>query len=742
MVARVALLGDGATNGAAVSVANSGQKAGNPVDSVAVGAGAALTWDTSRAFLGNASMAVSTPGTGTNSYARYDSMYRPTSGGDLCATLWLYFAALPAATMDIFYVADFSNTRMLQVRLTNTGKIRAYDAGNITIVTMSTTIATGQWIRVDVLYTPHASAGKVQLKLYNTPTNSTPTESTTQFTAQNLRTTDAFLHFIGVQGAVANAAYNVQAYLSDTGPAPFGAGLTMSRWVGGVTATSAQVAAKVLGASTVRLKVSTASDLSASPVYSSSAAPDSDGTVRLTVTGLTANTQYHYGLEVDSQIDTAINGKFRTMPTAGAPASFTFSAASCAANNYNGASLDLARSRVGADGQPPLMFFMLGDLRYDNVATNDPHLFHQVYDRVASSDRYARLLAETATIYTWSDHDSVGSNGDRTGASWPACWSVYRSRVPHHPFASTDSHGIYHSFAAGRVKFIVTDGRTYMDPANQTDDAAKTKLGATQKAWLLSELADPTYPLKIWVHEDAWENGPNYSGDDSWNVYSAEAAEIAAHILTNRINVAYVAGDLHLLAADDGTNTGGFMPVHQCAALRGTSFIGNGTYSAGRYPTSDGTTMDACGFFDLIDTGGGTITLAYQGVTSDGTTRVSQTTVFDVSTPAPANTTPQAITSDGATPVWNEAVDGDKLTPVGTTVLTVRNQRATPITLTINPPGKTTYNVAKPSKVWTIPAGADRDILLHPEFPDPADQGRITLVWSATQSVTWAAKRI
>lgn len=105
--------------------------------------------------------------------------------------------------------------------------------------------------------------------------------------------------------------------------------------------------------------------------------------------------------------------------------------------------------------------------------------------------------------------------------------------------------------------------------------------------------------------------------------------------------------------------------------------------------------------------------------------------------------TPTAITVDGVTHTYNPAASGDKVAAGGRGVfITVKNGGASPVTLTVNPPGKTSYAVANPAKTWSIAAGGEEDIPMLAAYGDPADGGRITLSWSATDSVTWAAKQI
>ncbi len=71
----------------------------------------------------------------------------------------------------------------------------------------------------------------------------------------------------------------------------------------------------------------------------------------------------------------------------------------------------------------------------------------------------------------------------------------------------------------------------------------------------------------------------------------------------------------------------------------------------------------------------------------------------------------------------------------GDYALLVNNGSGSPITVTIAVPGNTSYGVAAPDKVFTIPAGQLWEIPLLGVYRDPADR-LAHLTWSSTTSVT------
>jgi hypothetical protein len=370
-----------------------------------------------------------------------------------------------------------------------------------------------------------------------------------------------------------------------------------------------------------RLATSTSS-LMTSPSYGATNTVDSDGYVRLTSsTSLTADTDYYCQIELDGVLQTGLLGHTRTLPTPGA-VSYSFAAASCAKSYSNNSIVwDHLRTHVGPGGVRARFFMHLGDMHYDNLADNGlanlPSNLQSYYN-VFSQAKQHQLYRELPLMYMASDHDAGGSNVDGTCANLPYFQAAYRKIFPSYPLvpdSNGDGQGTYHSFAVGRILYILTDGRSYMSPIANTDNSSKTKLGATQKAWLKTQLSNSSYPVKVWFHEDGWNNLSTFTGDDTWGAYNTERTEIGTYITANSVNMVYVHGDFHALAAETGNNnTWGKFPIACASPLDQTSFIGNGTWSNGFYPNPVSSTLftQQYGWFDVTDTGS-KITLTYTG---------------------------------------------------------------------------------------------------------------------------------
>lgn len=339
---------------------------------------------------------------------------------------------------------------------------------------------------------------------------------------------------------------------------------------------------------------------------------------KMTVTGLTPGTQYWCAVEADGTIDMNTLGTFTT-PQTGAH-SFKIAFAGDGLTGTNAAVFDTIRA------QNPLMFIHLGDLHYENIATNSPDLFRAAFNSVLSSARQGQLYREVPTAYVWDDHDFGANNSNGSSASRPAACEVYRERVPHYPLEEEDEDGaIYHSFTIGRVMFIMTDQRSRSSSASATDNSSKTMLGTAQKTWFKNLLADPDNEDKffVWVCPRTWVTAAS-AGADHWGGFTTEQTELMDHIKTYCVDrICILSADAHFLAIDDGSNadyaTGGGAPIpaFQCAPLdHGTrnASHGGGTFSEGSPLTANG----QFGTMEITDEGGDTITVDWTGYNTAG----------------------------------------------------------------------------------------------------------------------------
>ncbi|MGH8875955.1 MAG: hypothetical protein ACRD0P_01200, partial [Stackebrandtia sp.] len=215
-------------------------------------------------------------------------------------------------------------------------------------------------------------------------------------------------------------------------------------WVGATTHTSVIVKARVSG-KVARLHVSESEDLS-SPVTSEEVTVD-NGVAALPLDGLDADTAYHYGVEVDGDVDREKLGRFKTHPPLGKPAEFTIAGASCAG-------LDPEHPGVGDVAVPgrisnhpvfttirdldPLMFFHMGDMHYYNIGSgghvpdHDVDTYRGAIDDVFAQPNQAALYRDVAIQYVWDDHDFGPNDSDTTSPGRENVCKVFRERVPHY----------------------------------------------------------------------------------------------------------------------------------------------------------------------------------------------------------------------------------------------------------------------------------------------------------------------
>ena len=240
----------------------------------------------------------------------------------------------------------------------------------------------------------------------------------------------------------------------------------------------------------------------------------------------------------------------------------------------------------------PDLFLMTGDLHYGDVATNDRQRFRDLYDGVFAQPGPAALYRSVAIDYVWDDHDFGPNDADSTSDSRPAAQTVYREVVPSHPLARDGQQPINRAFTMGRARVIMTDTRSARSPKDDPDGPDKTMLGADQLAWFMDELeaADETYPLIIWVNSVPWIAEAS-EGADHWGGYDHERRQIADFIAEKEIDgLLMLAGDAHMVAADDGTNSdysssgGAGFPVLHGASLDRPGSDKGGPYSEGTFP--------------------------------------------------------------------------------------------------------------------------------------------------------------
>lgn len=423
--------------------------------------------------------------------------------------------------------------------------------------------------------------------------------------------------------------------LALAGPHLGAALVTSGPWVGAVTENSAVLVARLaVRADGAWLEVSEAPDFRDARRIEPATPPGEETPpelVRFALTGLRPQTRQHYRVRHPADAgrpdEATAAGSFRTFARAGEAVSFRFAFASCASTGSSHPVFEQIRA------QQPAFFLTIGDLHYENIAENRRERFHAAYDAVLGSPTQRALHRAVPVVYTWDDHDFGPNDTNRHSPSRLASLAAYRDYVPHHPLpwdaeqATTPDQRkdgpIAQAFTLGRARFLVLDTRSERDPVRVPDSAAKTMLGAWQKAWLQRELltAKDQFPLIFIVSSVSWVSNET-DKRDNWGRYATERAELCDWMVAHGITgVCFVSGDAHMLAADDGShntyakNGGPHFPALQAAPLDRGGSVKGGPWSVA--PVLPGKGEGQFGLVDVTDRGD-RLDVLFRGLNHEG----------------------------------------------------------------------------------------------------------------------------
>jgi alkaline phosphatase D len=331
-----------------------------------------------------------------------------------------------------------------------------------------------------------------------------------------------------------------------------------------------------------------------------------DYTATVSLSGLAADDVYWFQVLVDGAVQTtSYVHKFRTFPAGSA--TFTFATLADVAPRDN-----VARAYRQAKDDGALFAIQLGDLDHRNPATltemramhrdmKDGTLLH-------GNDFVQNVLSKMAVVHVWDDHDYGGNDTDRTFAGRADAWKAFDEHWPTYPRPDA-SAGLWHSFTIGDAEFFVMDLRSQRDPNVQVDDANKSMLGASQKAWLKVGLLASTATWKFLVSSVTMNPTVRPTANDAWRDFSTERDELKQHIDDNGITgVIVLSGDIHTGGAiDDGTYSALGVPElstpHTNLASGNTTNIG--TWSEGVTPGAKG--------YGLVTVSAGSVVLEAYG---------------------------------------------------------------------------------------------------------------------------------
>lgn len=246
---------------------------------------------------------------------------------------------------------------------------------------------------------------------------------------------------------------------------------------------------------------------------------------------------------------------------------------------------DMAARLPAASEDRAVLVMHAGDLHYENIGEDNPERFRDATLAVVRDERAHKVFSQYQVSYMYDDHDSGKNNAGGDSPSRPAALGNYAAMVPHTPvnLSKADEPRSFHAFTAASVRFVLTDLRT------QSSAAKGEMMGDEQLGWLLSELRNSSsYSVVVWLSSRPWI-AEEMSGADHWGGISPGQRRTIANVIAQEgvDNLILVSGDMHALAADDGTHSdysergsAGFPVLHAGPAANAGSAKG-GPYSEG-----------------------------------------------------------------------------------------------------------------------------------------------------------------
>ncbi|MBI3950408.1 MAG: alkaline phosphatase D family protein [Acidobacteria bacterium] len=244
-----------------------------------------------------------------------------------------------------------------------------------------------------------------------------------------------------------------------------------------------------------------------------SLATTEDFTGVVTLTGLMPNTTYDYRLLLDDMIQPGSEATFRTLKAQGVRGTFTFAIG--------------ADTRFGSDPYPifdrirernPDFMILMGDQIYGDspvLIEDTKAAYERKYKENWAEAHLREFMKRIPMFMIWDDHEIINNwDQGQVGRYLNAKAAYDEYQGSHNPPPRAPGQN-YYSFSVGQVDFYVLDTRSFRHVNSDPDNAAKTMLGAAQKADLKSWLSDSTAKFKLIVSSVPWSNFAN-TGNNSW----------------------------------------------------------------------------------------------------------------------------------------------------------------------------------------------------------------------------------
>ena len=130
-----------------------------------------------------------------------------------------------------------------------------------------------------------------------------------------------------------------------------------------------------------------------------------------------------------------------------------------------------------------VFFMMLGNLYKSPENSDSKETYLKKYQKFIFDNRkLSTLLRSKPFVYSFNDLDFAGKDSNANAKGVKAINEAYRETFPNYIDDNQDT-GIYQSFTLNKVKFLMTDSRSFLDKKN------KQFFGSKQRDWLEQEFS-------------------------------------------------------------------------------------------------------------------------------------------------------------------------------------------------------------------------------------------------------------
>jgi alkaline phosphatase D len=303
--------------------------------------------------------------------------------------------------------------------------------------------------------------------------------------------------------------------------------LTQGPMVGALTPQTAAIWLRTDATRPVEITATPTDSDVATPVVPSVIYPRAvnDFAATAVLTGLQADTEYHYRVGVDGQFGQTYT--FTTPPLPSTTGQHRFAFGSCA--KFEDQPIFSA-----IEAYDPELFLFVGDNHYGNTTTLSDS--RQFYRWSRERPERAAFLHNRSILATWDDHDFAGNGSDGTSPARQAMLRTFVENWANPSAGLAGTPGTFFQTSWGDVDVFMLDTRYHRGPNDSL-------LGAVQEQWLLDGLAASTATFKLVARGTQFTA---QGSSDSWASFPASRDALLQGIVSRNIEgVVLLSGDIH-----------------------------------------------------------------------------------------------------------------------------------------------------------------------------------------------------